>query len=286
MMAASPWVFDVTEADFGEKVLEASRELPIVVDFWAPWCQPCRVLGPILERLIDQRQGKVRMAKVNVDEAQRLAQHFEIQSIPAVKAFRNGDIVLEFEGLLPEQHLDAFLDRVSQDSANEAPDDLRALEQSDPAAVEKKYREALAREPESDPARVALARVLLAQNRTEEVPDLLAAVRAEGKLAEEAQAIAARLELRKLAASLGDEAAARKRLAASDTAQARLELGTVLAASGQYEAALEMLLSAAERDPKLASTKVREVMVQVFYALGTDHPLANDYRARLARLLY
>ena len=285
-MSHSPWVFDVTEADFGEKVLEASRELPIVVDFWAPWCQPCRVLGPILERLIDQRQGKVRMAKVNVDEAQRLAQHFEIQSIPAVKAFRNGDIVLEFEGLLPEQHLNAFLDRVSQDSANEAPDDLRALEQSDPSAAEKKYREMLAREPESDAARVGLARVLLAQNRTEEVPDLLAAVRAEGKLAEEAQAIAARLELRKLAASLGDEAAARKRLAASDTAQARLELGTVLAASGQYEAALEMLLSAAERDPKLASTKVREVMVQVFYALGTDHPLANDYRARLARLLY
>ena len=285
-MAASPWVFDVTEADFAEKVLAASREHPIVVDFWAPWCQPCRVLGPILERLIDQRQGKVRMAKVNVDEAQRLAQHFEIQSIPAVKAFRNGDIVLEFEGLLPEQHLNAFLDRVSQDSANEAPDDLRALEQSDPSAAEKKYREMLAREPESDAARVGLARVLLAQNRTEEVPDLLAAVRAEGKLAEEAQAIAARLELRKLAASLGDEAAARKRLAASDTAQARLELGTVLAASGQYEAALEMLLSAAERDPKLASTKVREVMVQVFYALGTDHPLANDYRARLARLLY
>jgi len=285
-MSHSPWVFDVTEADFAEKVLAASREHPIVVDFWAPWCQPCRVLGPILERLIDQRQGKVRMAKVNVDEAQRLAQHFEIQSIPAVKAFRNGDIVLEFEGLLPEQHLNAFLDRVSQDSANEAPDDLRALEQSDPSAAEKKYREMLAREPESDAARVGLARVLLAQNRTEEVPDLLAAVRAEGKLAEEAQAIAARLELRKLAASLGDEAAARKRLAASDTAQARLELGTVLAASGQYEAALEMLLSAAERDPKLASTKVREVMVQVFYALGTDHPLANDYRARLARLLY
>jgi putative thioredoxin len=286
-MAASPWVFDVTEAEFADKVLKASRDKPIVVDFWAPWCQPCLALGPVLERLIDQRKGKVLLAKVNVDNAPRLAQHFEVQSIPAIKAFRDGAIVLEFEGVLPEQHLKAFLDRISQGEGAEEQDDLRAVEQADPATAEQQYRNKLAAEPENDAARIGLARVLLAMNRTEEIPELLAAVRAEGDLAAQAQGIAAQLELHKMAAPNGDEAAARKRLAvAPDNAQALLELGTVLAASGQYEQALAMLLSAAERDFKLAPTKVRETMVQVFYALGTDHPLANDYRARLARLLY
>jgi putative thioredoxin len=286
-MSTSPFIFDVAEADFASLVLEASRGQPVVVDFWAPWCQPCLMLGPVLERLVEQREGQVLLAKVNVDEAPALAEHFEIASIPAVKAFRDGHVVLEFTGVLPERHLNAFLDQVCAQTGAEAKDEARALEESDPAAAEKAYREALARDDRSDPARLGLARVLLSQNRLDEIADLLAPLAAEGETGEEAQRLTAKVDLRRRAALLGDEAAARRKLAAQpDSAAARLELGTVLAASGQYQAALEMLMAAAERDPKLAAKEVREVMVQVFYALGTDHELANDYRTRLARLLY
>ena len=109
--SAADWVFDATDADFERSVIDASRDRPVVVDFWAPWCQPCRTLGPILERLVAARNGQVLLAKVNVDENPGLAEAFGIQSIPAVKAVRDGRLVLQFEGVLPEEHLNAFLDQ-------------------------------------------------------------------------------------------------------------------------------------------------------------------------------
>jgi putative thioredoxin len=282
-MSSSPWVVDVGEEQFSQ-VLEASYERPVIVDFWAPWCQPCRALGPILERLVQQRQGQVILAKVNVDEAQELARHFQIESIPAVKAIRNGEVVLQFEGLLPERHLNAFLDKACADPADAA-EDLKALEQADPARAEAAYRQALARDGKSDAARLGLARTLLAQNQTEEIADLLAEVTPEGEAGVEAQRVTAQVQLRQGAS--GDAEAARRRLDAEpDSAEARLQLGEALAAAGQYEKALEVLMAAAERDHQLASTKVREAMVKVFYALGADHPLSNEYRSRLAGLLY
>jgi putative thioredoxin len=286
-MSQSSWVVDVGEAEFGQ-VVDASYERPVVIDFWAPWCQPCLALGPLLEKLVGQRNGQVLLAKVNVDEAPNLARHFQIQSIPAVKAVREGQIVLEFEGLLPEKHLSAFLDRVCEGAAPEAPEeDPRELERLDPKRAEQYYREALARDAKSDAARLGLARVLLARNEPAEVAELLEPVSVEGDAGVEAARLKAQLELRQSSTGPDAEAAARRRLAAEpDSAEARLELGQALAAKGQYEQALEMLMAAAERDYKLASTKVREAMVKVFYALGTDHPLSNDYRSRLARLLY
>jgi putative thioredoxin len=285
--ATSPWVVDVAEADFQRDVLEASRGRPVVVDFWAPWCQPCLLLGPLLERLVAERRGEVVLARVNVDEAPALAQHFGIASIPAVKAFRDGRPVLEFEGLLPEAHLRAFLDQVGPGEADRLAGRARALEAARPAEAERLYRQALGQEPNDASARVGLARVLLGQDRTDEVEALLEPVGSEGELGAEAERLKARLFLRRAAGGLGEEAALRRRLAGEpDNAALRYELGCVLAARGDYPAALEALLAAGERDPGLAAGKVREAMVKVFYALGADHPLANDYRARLARLLY
>jgi putative thioredoxin len=278
------WVFNATEADFVQSVVKQSERRPVVVDFWAEWCQPCRLLGPILERLVKERRGQVVLAKVNVEECPNLAAH--IQSIPAVKAIRDGRVILEFEGLLPEQEIRAFLDQISPSEDEKQLNRAEAQEGADPAAAERSYRELIVKEPDNLAARVGLARVLLDHGKTDEIPDLLAPVGSEGELGAEAARLLARLELGKLASGL-DEAGVRKRLsAAPKSPQALLDAGVLAAARGQFEPALQFLLAAAERDPKLAAGAARQAMVQVFYALGASHPLANDYRARLAQLLY
>src|SRR5262245_47713115 len=116
-MTKSPFVFDVGERDFEAKVLQKSKEAPVVVDFWAPWCGPCRMLGPVLEKLIGQRNGAVLLAKVNTDEEQRLAVQYQIDSLPTVIAFRDGKPILDFVGVLPEGELRMFLDRLSPTAA-------------------------------------------------------------------------------------------------------------------------------------------------------------------------
>jgi putative thioredoxin len=285
--AASPWVFDVSEADFERAVVQASSATPVLVDFWAPWCRPCQVLGPLLERLVAERQGEVLLAKLNIDEAPTLAGRYAVSSIPAVKAFRDGQVWREFVGLLPEDYLRAFLDEVVPSAADRLTSQAEPLEASDPAAAERLYREAVAKDRNQLGARVGLARVLLAQGKADEIEALLEPVGVEGEAGAEAERLLARLRLRRLAGEVGDEAAARRRLAAEpESARRHFELGCALAAGGDLAGALPELLAAAERDPKLASGPAREAMVQVFYLLGVDHPLANEYRAKLARLLY
>ena len=283
----SSWIVDVTEANFEREVIERSREVPVVVDFWAPWCGPCRALGPMLEREVEARGGAVRLAKVNVDEAQELAAAFRIEGIPAVKAFRDGQVWREFVGLLPEEYLRAFLDEVVPSAADRMASQAAALEASDPAAAERLYRDAVEEDRNNLPARVGLARALLAQGKTDEIEAILEPVGSEGEAGAEAERLLGQLYLRRQAGEVGDEAAARKRLAAEpESARRHFELGCALAVRGDLAGALPELLAAAERDPKLASGPAREAMVQVFYLLGVDHPLANEYRAKLARLLY
>jgi putative thioredoxin len=285
---ASNWVFDVDEADFERLVLQASFERPIVVDFWAAWCEPCLKLGPVLEKLVRECRGEVLLAKVDVDKAQQLAAAFGIESIPAVKAIRAGNVVLECTGLLPEPHLREFINRILPTEIERLVRQAFELEQKDPARSEALYRRALEQEDDNDAARVGLARVLLARKKDDEVAALLEPVGSEGPLGEEAQRLKGLLSLRGLSETVSaDEAALRQRLQAEpDNAQVRYELGCALAQKGKHEEALEMLVTAGERDPKLAPTKVREAMVQVFYAIGPSHPLSDKYRSRLARLLY
>jgi putative thioredoxin len=284
----SPWIVDVTEETFEDLVLRQSLEKPVVVDFWSPSCGPCRTLGPMLEKLTREHQGQVLLAKVNVDDAQALAMHFQIERIPFVVAFKEGQPFLQFEGALPESTLRDFFNRLLPAPVD--PDLVRAqaLEEPKPAEAEKLYRKLLAKDSASETVRVGLARVLAAQKKPDEVNALLEPIDSDGPNAEEAQRIRSLLSLQGLSASVsGDEAALRSKVAAEpNNVQAYYELGCLLAQKGKHEEALEMLLSAGERDPGLAAGKVREAMVQVFYALGPSHPTSDKYRSKLARLLY
>jgi len=285
--AEDAWVIEVSEADFEREVIERSKTVPIVVDFWAPWCGPCRALGPLLEQLARERQGQFVLAKVNTDECQQLAAAFGIESIPAVKAVRNGQIVLEFEGLLPEPALREFIDRIFPSESERQAQQAHDLEVSNPAEAEALYRRVLEAERPPDAARVGLARVLVARGQIEEAAELLHRVPPGSAESAEVERLGAVLGLKELAREFGTAAALRQRLSAEpENAEVRYELGCVLAAAGQYPEALELLLSAAERDKKLANARVREAMVKVFQVIGLRSEMAEAYRDKLRAVLY
>jgi putative thioredoxin len=286
-MAHSPSVVDVTADNFQQQVVEESRRRPVVVDFWAEWCAPCRALGPVLERLAAERGGAILLAKVNADASPELAQAFQVNGIPAVFAVRDGEVVDYFEGARPEDELRRFLDGLTPSAAQQSAADALELEGRDPAAAEFAYRQLFAADPDDPAARVGLARVLLGREGHEaEAGELIAPVRS-GEYTAEADRLRLVLKLREPAHADADLAAARAAADANpDDADARYRLGRVLAARGEYRPAMDELLAAAERDKKLAGSSVRELMVDVFNVIGPQSPEAVEYRGKLRDLLY
>jgi len=282
-MSKSPFVFDVTENDFTSLVLEKSKETPVVVDFWAPWCGPCRMLTPVLEKVVADRKGSVLLAKVNTDEQQRLAMDYQIDSLPTVIAFRDGKPILDFVGVLPESELQMFFDRLAPTEAEKEANAAAKLEKSDSAKAEQLYRQALKDDPRQEAALLGLARLLVQRGEYAEAAGLLENAAA----GDEAERLGALIWLHQNAADCGDEKSLRGRIDAEPkNAQARYEYGLRLAAAEQYEAALESLIAAGERDRKLAGGPVREAMVKIFHVIGVRSPLADAYRAKLSALLY
>jgi putative thioredoxin len=245
-------VIDVTEEQFEREVLERSKTIPVVVDFWAEWCGPCRMLGPLLEKAASAREGEVVLAKVDTDSNQGLARVFNIQGIPAVKAFKDGRVVDEFVGVLPPAQVERFFDGLVPSEA----DTLVA------AGDEASLRRALELEPTRTEAAVALAKLLHARGERDEALRLLA--NAAGHFGGEG--LAARIRLEDQDAVDLDEA-----FAALD--------------AGDRERALELLIGAI---PSANGHKddVRRVVVAILDELGVEHPLARDARRRLAAALY
>ncbi len=281
---AGQWVRDVGEADFQAEVLDRSRAVPVVVDFWAPWCGPCRVLGPLLEKLADESAGGFVLAKVNTDDAPNLAGEFGVSGIPAVFAVRDGEVVDQFTGLLPEADLRAFVARLVPSAGDQRVKELAATEVCDPSAAEAGYRVALASDPTHEVARLGLARVLLATPGQEVEAARLVRTVEVGPNADEADRLRAIISLRDDAP---DVEAARGVVANEpESAAARVALGRALAARGEYVAALDELLAAAELDKPTARGPAREAMLRIFQVVGVRSETADSYRAKLQSVLY
>jgi putative thioredoxin len=286
--SSSDWVIDVTDTDFETEVLERSNTTPVIVDFWAPWCGPCRQLGPLLEQAAKDKNGAFVLAKVNVDEAQQLAGYFRIESIPAVLAFREGQAVNGFVGLMAPEDLQQFIDDLAPAAGEELPLKKAAnFETTDPTAAEALYRQLIEEEPTNIQAVLGLARTLVARNADDEATQILANIGDSGDVGAEAVRLRRTIEMRRNAGTAGDTADLNKKVAADpENAQLRYELGNVLATNGQYREALESLLKAAELDIDLGRTTVRELMVKIFEIIGVRSELADEFRDKLTALLY
>lgn len=279
-------VRDVRDAEFDRQVLARSAERPVVVDFWAPWCGPCRTLGPILERLAAEHAGAFVLAKVNVDEEPRLAQSFAVRAIPTVLGFRDGKIVAEFTGAQPVSAVRQFLASLLPSEADRTAAEAEALAaRGEAARAEERFRHALALDTRHARALLGLARVLADLEREAEALELLE--RVAGSTVEEAEAERLAAELRTRLAGGENEAALRARIAAApgDLA-ARLALGRALAGMQRWEEALAELLEVVRRDPGFEDGAARKAILDVFALLGPEHPLVARTRSELARLLF
>lgn len=281
------WEAVGTEQNFEQLALNRSQEIPVIVDFWAPWCAPCRQLTPLLERICSESAGQVLLVKVNVEEEPRLAQYFGVQSIPAVFLLRHGQIADHFTGVQPEPTLKAWLARFLPTESEKLSAEALALESTDPATAEMKYREALAESPKNDVIKLALARFLVRQHRNSDARTLIVELEQRGYLEPEAQVLRDELDLRAAAAESGGVTQCRAALAAQPgDPRLILNLADALGAAQQFEEALELCLGVVRETTGDDRQHARSTMVKLFHLLGTEADLTRVYRRKLATALY
>ncbi|MEX5728096.1 putative thioredoxin [Rhodovulum iodosum] len=283
---------EISEATFLQDVIEASQEVPVIVDFWAPWCGPCKTLGPALEQAVTEAGGKVRMVKVNVDENQQVAAQLRIQSIPTVYAFFQGQPVDGFQGALPASEIKAFVDRVAGAAGDgglaEAIEAAEAM-LTEGAAVDaaQTFAAILGEDPKNAAAFGGLVRAHVALGEVEKAETLLASVPAEIAQAPEVDAARAQVELAKQAADAGPVAELRAAVDHDpDNHQARFDLAKALHANGEVEEAVDQLLELFRRDREWNDAAAKEQLFTIFEALKPQDPVVLKGRRKLSSMIF
>ena len=290
--APADLIKDTTTQAFPKDVLEESRRQPVLVDFWAPWCGPCKTLSPIIEKAVKEAKGAVRLVKMNIDDHPAIAGQLGIQSIPAVIAFVDGQPVDGFIGALPESQIKAFIDRVAgpvgpSDSERLIEEGEARFAAGDVAGAAERFGAALKAEPQSVPAILGLARCLIARKDLERARQTLAMVPETAASDPKVAAVRAQLELASQAAALGDTGPLEARLAANPADhQARFDLALLLNARGDRVGAVEQLLEIQRRDRNWSEEKARKQLLQFFEAWGPMDEATLTGRRRLSSMLF
>jgi putative thioredoxin len=293
-MTADALVTEATTQSFVKDVIEASKQQPVLVDFWAPWCGPCKQLTPILEKVVRAAKGKVKLVKMNIDDHPAIPGQMGIQSIPAVIAFSNGQPVDGFMGALPENQVVGFIERVLKEplNAGDAGADLlkdaeAALAQGDAAGAAGLYAQVAAKEPDNVAALAGLVRSYVLTGALDQAKQTLALI-PQAKQNDSAVAAArAAVELAEQAKSVGPIGELEQKVAANPADhQARFDLAVALNAKGKRAEAAEHLLSIVKRDRKWNDDGARKQLVQFFDAWGFDDPAAVEGRKKLSSILF
>lgn len=287
-------VKDSDTARFAVDVIEASREVPVIVDFWATWCGPCKTLGPAIEKAVRNARGAVRLVKIDVDKNRQLAAQLRIQSLPTVFAFRDGQPVDGFVGALPDSQIAAFIERVGG-AAGPGPaetllaDADAALAAGDAARAGKLYSRARRADPASAPAAAGLVRALIGADDAAGARRVYDSLDDELRKTSEAEGARAALELAEQTqgADAGEIGALRARLAAdADDHKARFDLATALFGAGERGDAISALLEIIRRDRAWDDDAARKQLLTFFEAMGAADPLVAQGRRRLSAILF
>lgn len=294
--AAGDLIKDVSEATFMAEVVDASMTVPVIVDFWAPWCGPCKTLGPALEAAVTAAGGAVKMAKINVDENQAIAGQMRVQSIPTVYAFWQGQPVDGFQGALPGSEIDAFVARVVEAAGGEVPDGGLAdallaaeemLTEGDAASAAETFAAIAEQDPENAEAFAGLARSYLALEQVDEAEAVINGVPEAISAAPEIEAVRAQIELARQAENAGPVAELRAAVEADpDNHQARLDLAQALHGADMIEEAVDELLDLFRRDREWNDGAAKTQLFTIFEALKPNDPVVLNGRRKLSSMIF
>lgn len=284
----SVYTMEVNAGDFYQNVVEASHKKVIVVDFWADWCAPCKVLGPLLDKVVATFGGRVILAKVNIEQNQELAVQYQVQSIPSVKIFSKGDVVEEFVGALPENQIASIIASVAGDENSEILHQADAyLDSGKLSEAEALYKSVLAETADQSGALIGLARIAILNDDSNQAGDYLSQVSDMDDRHDEVQSLMDILDFIKIcSASGGIENSITQAESNADDLESHYNLGCCYAANKSYDKALDSFLTVVKRDNHYGDGKARNAMLTLFTILGQDSDLTKKYRDLLARALF